>query len=331
MSPSLFLKAEERYEFPHIYHIVYYIMQTQTQPKTYMTDSNSPSEITILNAITSVLSRYIAESDPFVLFNGLLEQLLELTDSEYGFIGEVFRSQEGKPYIKNYATTNIAWDAETQKLFEASKQKGMIFNKLDSLYGTILKTGQTTISNTPGSDPRSGGLPPGHPPLNTFLGIPFYSEQELLGVVGLANRPSGYQAELVKTLQPFLITCGNLIRAYRNNQKHQQVAFELEQYRAKLNQVSDIVKLNQDYEFNCTQPTLTKNNQIIPLTKKELLLLAYLVNHRHRIVTHRELESHVWKSVVVSESSLRSLVKRLRQKMPEVAIKTHSGVGYILE
>lgn len=294
-------------------------------------NTNPPSEITILNAITSVLSRYIAENDPFKLFSGLLEELLELTDSEYGFIGEVFYTSEGQPYLRNYAATNIAWNEETKRLYEASQEKGMIFDKLDSLYGEILKTGKTTISNAPSSDPRSGGLPPGHPPLNSFLGIPFYGEHEILGVVGLANRSTGYQMELVKTLQPFLITCGNLIRAYRNNQKHQQVERELEQYRFKLREVSDIVKLSDNYEFNLTQPTLTKENQIIPLTKKELLLLTYLVKNRNRVVTHRELEEYLWQGVVVSESSLRSLLRRLRKKIPEVSIKTHPSIGYILE
>jgi hypothetical protein len=44
----------------------------------------------LLSAITTVLSHYIAETDPYILFCGLLDSLLEMTDSEYGFIGEIF-------------------------------------------------------------------------------------------------------------------------------------------------------------------------------------------------------------------------------------------------
>jgi len=57
------------------------------------------SEKQLLNAITSVLSRYITETDPYILFNGLLDKLLEITESEYGFIGEVFFSTEKVPFI----------------------------------------------------------------------------------------------------------------------------------------------------------------------------------------------------------------------------------------
>ena len=44
----------------------------------------------LMDAITQTLAKYISESNPFILFNGLLDKLLALTQSEYGFIGEVF-------------------------------------------------------------------------------------------------------------------------------------------------------------------------------------------------------------------------------------------------
>ena len=42
------------------------------------------------------------------------------------------------------------------------------------------------------NDPRSGGLPSGQPPLNAFLGLPFFHGETLVGVIGIANRPGGY-------------------------------------------------------------------------------------------------------------------------------------------
>ena len=118
----------------------------------------------LTSAITQALSQFIAEANPFILFNGLLDNLLELTDSEYGFIGEVFYDDKGQPYIQSYATTNIAWSAATQKLYSETEQQGMKFSKLHSLYGEVLKTGKYVISNDPFTDSRSGGLPDGHPP-----------------------------------------------------------------------------------------------------------------------------------------------------------------------
>jgi hypothetical protein len=287
-------------------------------------------EKTLLNAITTVLSQYITETDPYVLFNGLLDILLEMTDSEYGFIGEVFYTDENKPFIKSYATTNIAWSEETRVLYNKAKRKGMIFSKIDSLYGSVLKTGQLVISHNPAADPRRFGLPEGHPPLNTFMGIPFYGGGKLLGCVGVANRENGYHKTLADSLQPFLITCGNLIQAYQNNFKHIQVEKELHRYKERLLLLDKNTLLGSDYEFNHAHQSLTKKGQTVFLTQKELKLLEILIINLGRPTQYLIIEKHIWGRVIVGESSLRSLLRRLRKKLPDLTIKTISGVGYML-
>jgi len=284
----------------------------------------------LLNAITSVLSQYITETDPYVLFNGLLETLLEITDSEYGFIGEVFYTDENTPYIKSYATTNIAWSQQTKNLYEKTKRKGMIFSKTDSLYGSVLKTGQLVISNSPSTDPRRYGLPKGHPPLNAFMGIPFYGGGKLLGIVGLANKKNEYHKSLAESLQPFLISCGNLIQAYQNNIKHQQVEKELFRYKERLLVLDKNTLLGSNYEFNHSLLTLTKNGKPILLTMKELKLLEILTLNRGTPTQYVTIEKHIWGNIIVGESSLRSLLRRLRNKLPDLNIKTISGIGYML-
>lgn len=284
----------------------------------------------LLNAITTVLSQYITETDPYILFNGLLESLLEMTDSEYGFIGEVFFTEENKPFIKSYATTNIAWSEKTRELYNKTKRNGMIFSKIDSLYGSVLKTGQLVISNNPTTDPRRFGLPKGHPSLKAFMGIPFYGGGNLLGCVGIANRENGYHKTLAESLQPFLITCGNLIQAYQNNIKHVQVETELHRYKERLLILDSNTLIGSDYEFNHSQQTLTKKGQAVLLTKKELKLLEILIINIDRPTQYLVIEKHIWENVLVGESSLRSLLRRLRQKLPDLAIKTISGVGYML-
>ncbi|NOY63325.1 MAG: GAF domain-containing protein [Gammaproteobacteria bacterium] len=296
-----------------------------------MTLKESPiSEVLLLNAVTTALSQYIAETNPDVLFNGLLETLLELTGSEYGFIGEVFYSDDNKPYIKSYATTDIAWNAQTRKLYDEVKQRGMLFSKFDSLYGSVLKTGQPVISNRPDNDPRRCGLPQGHPPLNAFIGIPFYGGGELLGMVGIANREQGYSRALIDRLQPFLTTCGHLIQAYRNNLKHQRIEDELQNYRARLTELDEPVVLGHGYTFFPAQRALKKAEVPLVLTRQELVLLEQLVSKCNRVVHYQEIEAQIWKNVIVSDASLRSLMRRLRKKLPELPIQTVSGVGYLL-
>ena len=297
--------------------------------------------VKLLETISQTLSSYITESNPWVLFNGLLDDLLSLTGSEYGFIGEVFYHQ-GQPYIRSYATTNIAWSAETRQLYKETADKGMLFSKLDSLYGEVLKTARPVISNNPADDTRSGGLPKGHPPLNSFLGLPFYCGQELQGVVGIANRSTGYEQSLVDYLAPFLSTCSNLIRAYRNNVKRLQIEDELQSYKRRLAAMvrqrsqdsieSEVtaITLNQQYDYQTDQQCLYFNRERVNLTRKESLLFSLLASNLNQVVEHRTIEQHIWAEVIVSESSLRALVRRLRKKLPGLTIRTVSGIGYLL-
>lgn len=289
------------------------------------------AESVLLDAITSVLSQYISETDPYILFKGLLDSLLEITGSQYGFIGEVFPGKDNHPVIKSYATTNIAWSEETQRLYEETKQKGMVFSRLDSLYGAVLKSGQIVISNDPSADPRRCGIPLGHPPLDSFLGMPFYGGGELLGVVGIANRESGYNRSFANSLQPFLTTCGNLIRAYRTNVKHQQIEVELNHYKAKRLTIDSVIPLDSGYSFDPATGSLSQHGHPVLLTRKELKLLELLATSVNRPVRYAFLEEALWPKAIVGDTSLRSLVRRVRGKLPELSIKTAPGVGYMLE
>ncbi len=169
---------------------------------------------TLLKTISRAQSEFISDIDTQVLFEGLLKDLLALTGSEYGFIGEMFYDTEGNPSLKANAISNIAWNDETRALYE-KYAPAFEFRNLKSLFGEVMTTGKTVISNDPATDPRRCGLPAGHPPLNAFLGLPFYSGKNLIGMVGIANRQNGYDEEMVEYLQPFLSTCSNIIAAYR--------------------------------------------------------------------------------------------------------------------
>ncbi len=149
------------------------------------------------------------------MFDRLLGDILEFTQSEYGFIGEVLHDDKGAPYLKTHALTNIAWNEATRKLYEESKATGFIFRNLQTLFGAALTTGKPVIANHPTTDPRRGGLPHGHPAMHAFLGLPFHYGGSLVGMVGVANRPGGYDDEFVRELEPLTASCAALIHAIR--------------------------------------------------------------------------------------------------------------------
>lgn len=172
--------------------------------------------------ITRAQSEFIGSIDWRKSFITLLDEILALTGSEYGFISEVLRTASGDPYLKTYAITNIAWNAATRAFYEANAPTGMEFFNLKTLFGAALTNGSPVIANNPAQDPRRGGLPEGHPPLNAFLGLPVHYGQEMVAMVGLANRSGGYDQALVDFLRPLTATLGQLVDAARTRQALEQ-------------------------------------------------------------------------------------------------------------
>jgi PAS domain S-box-containing protein len=182
----------------------------------------------LLNAITKAQSTLVEGKDSANAFEILLEVLLTLTESEYGFIGEIKYTTKAIPYLKTHAITNIAWNEETRRFYSENAPQGLEFYNLETLFGAVIKTGVPVFANDPATDPRRGGLPKDHPPLNAFMGLPFHAHGDMIGMVGVANRPNGYDETVYQLLQPFLSTCGSIILSLRHQSNYQQTLAALQ-------------------------------------------------------------------------------------------------------
>lgn len=180
-----------------------------------------------LHDINHIQTQFISADNPRPVFEYALESLLKYTNSEYGFMSEVLHDDNGKPYIKIHAITNIAWNEESRALYAKHAAEGLEFRNLDTLFGMALRTGKPVISNDVPHDPRSGGVPAGHPELQRFLGIPLYRNDEMVGLVGIANRPEGYDMDLVDSLKPLTNTYALMIEEFRNEQKRKSTEAQL--------------------------------------------------------------------------------------------------------
>ncbi|HAT40440.1 MAG TPA: PAS domain S-box protein [Rheinheimera sp.] len=168
----------------------------------------------LADAIVRLQSAFIVTQQRTNAFDALLQDLLAITNSEYGFVGEVLYDQE-QPYLKTYALTNIAWDDDTQAFYQKNAPQGLEFRNLNTLFGAAMRDQQIVIANDPSTDPRRGGLPAGHPPLTAFLGLPIIYNQQMNAMIGLANKPGGYSERDVEQLQPLLACIGQLVQARR--------------------------------------------------------------------------------------------------------------------
>ena len=80
---------------------------------------------------------------------------------------------------------------------------------------------------------------------------------------------------------------------------------------------------------------IKKDNIEIILTKNEMIIFSYLVNHQEKLVTRDELMTALWNNEeFINDNALTVNISRLRAKLKEVgyeqAIDTRKGMGYIL-
>jgi diguanylate cyclase (GGDEF)-like protein len=169
----------------------------------------------MLAAIGRIQAQLLTRKDAQAAFDALLDELLRVSGSALGFIGEARHDEQGAPWLRIHTISDVAWDEASRALIRGQSGGGMEFRRLDTLIGAVLRTARVAIANDPAGDPRSGGLPEGHPKIASFLGIPFMHRDQLIGVVGLANRPGGYTQDVADLLQPMVDTVRTVVVAYR--------------------------------------------------------------------------------------------------------------------
>ncbi len=173
------------------------------------------SYMSLLDTIRTLQSRFISDPSPALIFDLMLRSFLRQTNSEYGFIGEVALDDGGRPFLVTRNVNSTQWNAEKRREVEAAMGAGLELRELNTLFGSVLLVGAPVISNTPADDPRHTTLPPGHPVLESFMALPLYVGGNLVGCVGVTNRPGGYHSELPDLLEPLTTTCGSLIEGLR--------------------------------------------------------------------------------------------------------------------
>ncbi len=114
-----------------------------------------------------------------------------------------------------------------------------------NLLAEVIGKGEPVISNLPESDPRSGGLPAGHPPMHAFLGVPIFKGQQAVGLLGVANRPGGYSGQEVRCLETMSQATGVLYDNYRQSLKHTALEAQQEKLEAQVRQAQKMEVLGR--------------------------------------------------------------------------------------
>jgi len=85
---------------------------------------------------------------------------------------------------------------------------------------------------------------------------------------------------------------------------------------------SNVIDLSQGYSFNNKKGKLFFDSIEISLSFKELKLLKLLIKNRGELVTYKMIEEEIWENETVNNTSLRTLIYRLRSKLEHKLIES---------
>jgi DNA-binding response OmpR family regulator len=89
------------------------------------------------------------------------------------------------------------------------------------------------------------------------------------------------------------------------------------------------VHFGDGYSFDAQSSIIEHNGTRERLSKKERLLLGLFLSDKGKVVSYEKIQSIVWEGNFASLDSIRSLIRRLRKKIPENYIETVVDIGYL--
>jgi signal transduction histidine kinase len=153
-----------------------------------------------------------------------LDYCLELTASAFGFVGLMRGSDKmDVAAVKGFVPS----DSTFHDRFGSIPVR-------PSVFGVVVLTGRSHLSNDVARDPLHLGTPRGHPPVRTFLGAPLLFGSEVLGMLGVANCEGGYDRQQERLLSVFANQVAVAIRNARLYEQQRNMIARLQQLRGQV-------------------------------------------------------------------------------------------------
>lgn len=195
--------------------------------------TDNPSCEQLLLAVGDILSQAITSAHPEVTYAKLLETLIDLTASDFGFIGETVHTADRRLKLTVCATVN------------RNTKQSLLSKKFDhscpyiecsadnSFIGSILNDPAPVICNEITAAHKIGSASFHPHKLKNFVGLPVLYGEHLVGIIGAANRNGGYSTDLPGEMKPLASATGHVIVG----QQHSRALSRLDQARRLANAI----------------------------------------------------------------------------------------------
>ena len=102
----------------------------------------------------------------------------------------------------------------------------------------------------------------------------------------------------------------------------------------RMQPASEILISYQDIKLDVSKSSILKDDRVIELSKNELKIFYYLLQHRGVIKSRENLMEYLWDSdMFVDDNTLSVYIRRLRNKIEDTPnapqyLLTERGIGY---
>jgi PAS domain S-box-containing protein len=155
----------------------------------------------IQRGIQSVLAAVANCATEQELGRACLAEAERLSESAFGFLDEI----DADGQLRVVAISDPGWDVSQVPSSERQPPRSLAIH---GIYGRVIRTGRGFFTNDPATHPDHIGLPPGHPPLTAFLGVPLVRDGRIVGLLAVGNRQGGYtqaQQDALEALMPAVV------------------------------------------------------------------------------------------------------------------------------
>lgn len=182
----------------------------------------------VVEAINEIFRKAFVSNDDTETARACLSAIEKMTGSEFGWIGELNAGR----HMDTIAVSSPGWDACNMPPEERTHLlKNM---PLRSYWGQVFVEKKSIIVSDPNTHPLTIGLPPGHPPIACFLGVPIFHKEKCIGMIGLANKRNGYSQQDQQMVEAASIAVSEAIMKVRADTALKQALKEISQYNDQL-------------------------------------------------------------------------------------------------
>ncbi len=167
--------------------------------------------IRLQNTIFSAINRLFSESmfceSSYDVAQVCLSVAEDITTSQYGSVAEV--NLNGR--FDTLALTDPGMDECRIAALDPTCIQGM---EIRGIWKDALESKHGLIINDPPNYPSSVGVPEGHIPLHSFLGVPI-QHKDFFGMIGLANKEDGFSENDREIIEALALAYAELISSVR--------------------------------------------------------------------------------------------------------------------